>query len=111
MSVRIRLPVLYRWVCLAAKTADCKSVTRKHRGFESHPIYFTDMAEPEDAAGSNPAGEIRAGSNPAVSIHGDLAERLIASVLKTGGRETGPGVRIPQSPLLLTCANGKRAHC
>ena len=44
-------------------------------------------------------------------FHGDLAERLIAPVLKTGDQETDPRVRIPQSPLLLTCANGKRAHC
>ncbi len=33
-----------------------------------HGRAFTDMEELEDAAGSNPAGEIRAGSNPAVSI-------------------------------------------
>lgn len=25
----------YGWVCLAARAADCKSVTRKHRRFES----------------------------------------------------------------------------
>ena len=80
-------------------------------GSSPTPSTYADMAELENAAGSNPAGEIRAGSNPAVSIHGDLAERLNAPVLKTGDRETGPGVRIPQSPLLLTCANGKRAHC
>ncbi len=29
------------WVCLAARAADCKSVTQKHRRFESCPIHFT----------------------------------------------------------------------
>ena len=28
------------WVCLAARAADCKSVTQKHRRFESCPIHF-----------------------------------------------------------------------
>lgn len=30
----------YGWVCLAARAADCKSVTEKHRRFESCPIHF-----------------------------------------------------------------------
>ena len=30
----------YGWVCLAARAADCKSVTQKHRRFESCPIHF-----------------------------------------------------------------------
>ena len=30
----------YGWVCLAARAADCKSVTKKHRRFESCPIHF-----------------------------------------------------------------------
>ena len=29
------------WVCLVARAADCKSVTQKHRRFESCPIHFT----------------------------------------------------------------------
>ena len=28
------------WVCLVARAADCKSVTKKHRRFESCPIHF-----------------------------------------------------------------------
>ena len=28
------------WVCPAARAADCKSVTKKHRRFESCPIHF-----------------------------------------------------------------------
>lgn len=28
------------WVCLVARVADCKSVTKKHRKFESCPIHF-----------------------------------------------------------------------
>ena len=28
------------WVCLVARAADCKSVTQKHRRFESCPIHF-----------------------------------------------------------------------
>ena len=28
------------WVCLMARAADCKSVTKKHRRFESCPIHF-----------------------------------------------------------------------
>ena len=30
----------YGWVCLAARAADCKSVTEKHRRFDSCPIHF-----------------------------------------------------------------------
>lgn len=31
----------YIWVSsLAAKAADCKSATKKHRWFESNPLYF-----------------------------------------------------------------------
>ena len=30
----------YGWVCLAARAADCKSVTQKHRRFESCPIHL-----------------------------------------------------------------------
>ena len=28
------------WVCPVARAADCKSVTKKHRRFESCPIHF-----------------------------------------------------------------------
>lgn len=42
-------------------------VQRNIVGSSPTPSTYADMAELEDAAGSNPAGEIRAGSNPAVS--------------------------------------------
>ena len=29
------------WVCLEARAADCKSVTKKHRRFDSCPIHFS----------------------------------------------------------------------
>ncbi len=41
LLVRVRVPlVTLRMGCLAAKAADCKSVTRKHRRFESYPIHL-----------------------------------------------------------------------
>lgn len=42
-----------------------------------------------------------AGSNPAAVVYGDLAERTIAPASKAGDQETGPGVRITQSPLII----------
>ena len=42
-----------------------------------------------------------AGSNPAAVVFGDLAERSIAPASNAGDRETGPGVRIPQSSFFL----------
>ena len=39
---RVAVPytALYAWVCLAARAVDCKSITKKHRWFESTPAHF-----------------------------------------------------------------------
>lgn len=69
-------------------------------GSSSTPSIYADMAELEDAAGSNPAGEIHAGSNPAVSMSWRFGREVYCTSLENWRSETGPGVRIPQSPLL-----------
>lgn len=69
-------------------------------GSSPTPSTYADMAELEDAVGSNPAGGIHAGSNPAVSISWRFGREAYYTSLENwrSGNWSGGG-RIPQSPL------------
>lgn len=60
----------YGWVCLAARAADCKSVTRKHRRFDSCPIHLCLRVREADGAAllRRCAKFCTEGSNPSVNV-------------------------------------------
>lgn len=80
-------------------------------GSSPTPSTYADMAELEDAAGSNPAGEIRAGSNPAVSMLWRFGREAYCASLENWRSENRSKGSNPLVSVMLTCANGKRAHC